>query len=389
MIRFLLPMDSVASAATPETLGALRRADTVYCPPDAMRRIARLTDPDAGVVVRPEDPASLLDLLRDTAGTSSEGRTRCVAVVLDPPLLQDVRRALNQRGGALPTGLRVLSAVPRGSIALGATVHPDDVATWLSDRPLAGYRVLVTRPARQATDLEAVLRERGAEPVRFPIIKIDPPADPAPIQAAVSRLESYRWVLFTSANGVRAFRERLFEQGLDARSLAGLQVGAIGPATAACLRELGITADVVPPRYVAESMLEALQERDSWSGVPVLLPRAREARDLLPNGLRALGATVDVVEAYRTDPVDAAQGASMRRELESGGVDFVTFTASSTVRAFCQIVGTLGRAQAVAIGPITARTAREQGLEMAGVAAEHTTTGLVAACEDLVVSARA
>ncbi len=388
MMRFLLPMDAVVGASTPESLGALRRADRVYCPPEAARRIESLVHPGASVRVRPEDPASLLGLLGDAAGTSTGGHPTCLAVVLEPRLFEDLHRALDHAGGEPWSNLRVLSAVPLGGIVLGATVPPKAVASWLSDRPLAGFRVLVTRPAHQTAGLEALLRERGAEPVRFPVIQIEAPTDPAPIREAVSRLESYRWILFTSANGVRAFRDRLFEQGLDARSLSGLRVGAIGPATAACLRDVGITADLVPPRYVAESMLEALRERDSWSGVPVLLPRAREARDLLPDGLRDLGAHVDVVEAYRTDPVDPAKGASMRETLESGQVDFVTFTASSTVRAFCQIVGTLGRAQGVAIGPITAGTARDEGLEMAGVAAEHTTPGLVAACEALSVSAR-
>ena len=358
-------------------VGSLRRAGLVLCRSDLESRIRPWLAPDAVLRVVP-DGVSWPEWVPD-----AEPRKDCVACVVTPDEVDAVRARLPDAGH----GVRTVGKGWDGAVVLGPVVEADAAPAWLAKRPLAGWRVLVTRPEHQAPDLEHRLEERGAEPVRFPVIRIEPPADPDPIRRAVAGLAEYQWLLFTSANAVRAFHSQLSELGKDARDLAGIQVAAIGSVTARALGGMGLTADLVPAEFVAESLLDALKERSSWSGVSVLLPRAREARDVLPEGLRALGARVDVVEAYRTEFARADDVSRLLEALESGEIDLVTFTASSTVWAFHELVGTLGRARGVAIGPITAGTARDVGLAITGVAAEYTIEGLVQACE-MVASRR-
>ena len=156
-------------------------------------------------------------------------------------------------------------------------------------------------------------------------------------------------------------------------------------ATESALEAMGLRADVIPPQFVAESLLHALRTADVWQGRKVLLPRAADARAVVPDGLARLGASVDIVEAYRNEPEE--RGADVTRTaVEGGEVDFVTFTASSAVRAFRRTVGGLGRARGVAIGPVTARTATEEGLPLAGVADQQTAEGLIEACVRLAAS---
>src|SRR5689334_12810379 len=168
-------------------------------------------------------------------------------------------------------------------------------------RPLQGKRIVVTRPEAQAGGLAARLRELGAEPIVCPAIAIAPPADYAPLDAAIARMAEYDWLLVTSANGVRALLGRMAQLGRDAQALRDLRVGAIGPATAQALAEHGLEASFVPSAYVAEAILDQIGD---VAGRRILLPRADIAREALAAGLRAKGALVDEIAAYRTVPGD-------------------------------------------------------------------------------------
>jgi uroporphyrinogen III methyltransferase/synthase len=236
---------------------------------------------------------------------------------------------------------------------------------WIDSRPLTGATVAVTRARAQASRLAATLRGLGAEVVEAPAIRIVPLDGPAP------EIGLYDLVCLTSPNGVRLLFERLLQAGLDARALAGARVAAIGPGTAAALHSHGVTADVVPERFVAEALAEALAD------VPVrraLVARAAEARDVLPEALRERGAEVDVLALYETvaEPLSDAQLEAVAR------ADYVTFTSSSTVRFLVQ-AGARPAGRIVSIGPVTSATLREHGLEPDVEAAQHDIEGLVSA----------
>jgi uroporphyrinogen III methyltransferase/synthase len=230
---------------------------------------------------------------------------------------------------------------------------------------------VVTRDRRQAAELAEPLEELGAEVLLLPVIEIQPPADPKPLERAVTCLDTYDWLIFASANGVRAFMERLS----DIRMLRA-KVCAIGPATAAAVEALHIKVDRMPKEYVAESLLEVLAA-DDLAGKRVLLPRAAVARDLVPVELARRGAIVDVVEAYRTG---VPENATARvREVLARNPTWITFTSSSTVKNFVAIAGELSGIRVASIGPITSATARELGLTVDVEADPHTVPGLVAA----------
>ena len=235
---------------------------------------------------------------------------------------------------------------------------------------------MVTRARAQASGLAATLRALGAEVVELPAIRIEPRLDSAEVRDAVAALHAYALVCLTSPNGVRLLFEAMAAQGRDARALAGANVAAIGPGTAAALVERGVIADVVPDRFVAEALVESLAAIEV-ADRPVLVARAAEARDVLPEALAERGARVDVVALYETvreDPDPAAVEAA--REA-----DYVTFTSSSTVRNLLDAVGDAfpAAARVVSIGPITSEAARERGLRVDVEAERHDVDGLVAA----------
>ena len=250
---------------------------------------------------------------------------------------------------------------------------------WLERRPLHGRRVVVTRARAQASGARRrPCAALGAEVVELPAIRIEPRTRrPRRCARAVAAIGEYALVCLTSANGVRLLFEALAAAGLDARALAGATVAAIGPGTAAALAAHGIAADVVPERFVAEALVEALAEIEV-EGRRVLVARAAEARDVLPDALRERGAEVDVVALYETvreqpepEAIEAARGA-----------DYVTFTSSSTVRNLSEALGgeLPAGARVVSIGPITSAAAREAGLEVAVEAERHDVDGLIEAC---------
>lgn len=261
----------------------------------------------------------------------------------------------------------------------GEAVGSHEALRWLEARPLFGWTVVVTRTREQAGDLVRLLEDRGATVWDSPLIRVEPPADGAPLRAAVRSLATFDWVVFTSANGVTRFWEALEREALDARAFGAARVACIGPGTAAALARRGVRPDLVPEAYVAEALLDALARAGGVSGACILLPRAASGRPVLPEGLRALGAEVVEVEAYRTVP-ETAGAAELRSWLAAGRIDALTFTSPSTVASFVDSVGVeTGRALVAAIGPVTADAARALGLPVHIVATEHTMAGLVEA----------
>jgi uroporphyrinogen III methyltransferase/synthase len=274
-------------------------------------------------------------------------------------------------GGTLDTIAQVAAdaGIRAPAISLfGAVASLRDDLAWLQTRPLHGTTIAVTRARAQASGLAAQLAELGAEVVQAPVIRVSALPGPAP------DLRRYDLVCLTSPNGVEMLFERLTAEGLDARALAGTRVAAIGPGTARALAEHGVIADVVPERFVAEGLVEALAD------VPVtraLVARAAEARDVLPDALRGRGAEVDVLALYETvaDPFTAAERAAI------AAADYVTFTSSSTVRFFFDQAadGLLERTRLASIGPVTSETLRELGHPPDLEAERHDVDGLIAA----------
>ncbi len=260
---------------------------------------------------------------------------------------------------------------------IGEVVALREQLAWYERRPLSGTTVAVTRARAQASELADRLRDLGAAVLETPAIRIEAPEDPEPLRQAARRVGEYRWVIFTSTNGVERFFQELRAAGRDTRALGTAQVAAIGPGTAARLASEGVVADLVPERFQAEGVLKALEGRVA-PGDRVLLPRAREARDVLPKGLADRGVEVEVVEAYRTVPEPPEP--EVEAAFAEGRVDLVTFASSSTVRNFDAALGRHPRNYRVAcIGPITAGTARELGYRVDLEAAASSLDGLVEA----------
>jgi uroporphyrinogen III methyltransferase/synthase len=262
---------------------------------------------------------------------------------------------------------------------------------WYERRPLFGRRVVVTRARAQAGELSVELEKLGAEVYEFPTIEISPPDSFEPLDDAIRDLDSFDWLVYTSVNGVGAFVERLRHHGLDLRAVPrDAKVAAIGPATAERLEEVGLRVDVVPGEYRAEALIGAL-DADSLAGKRVLIPRAKVAREVLPDSLREAGADVVVPPAYQSRPSsEGREELSLR--LRSGEIDCVTFTASSTVENFVRAFGAEEAAQLLSgtrvacIGPITAGTARKRGLSVDVEADQYTIPGLVEAVTNLLAA---
>jgi uroporphyrinogen III methyltransferase / synthase len=274
---------------------------------------------------------------------------------------QTVRGTLATIGEA---GVRAPSAIVVGHVA-------SLDLSWFERRPLFGRSVVVTRAREQASELRWRLEELGAEVIELPSIALEPVAFSLP------DLDAYQWLVFTSANGIDAFfRDGLWSAGLDARALAHLRVAAIGPRTADVLLAYGIRVDLLPERFVAESLLDSFPPPVA-PGERVLLARAEQGRDALPDGFGERGYVVDVLPVYRT--VQAEPDADALARVRDGRVDAITFTSSSTVTNLCDLIGGVPDPQpfVVSIGPVTSETARARGLRVDAEADPHTIDGLV------------
>jgi uroporphyrinogen III methyltransferase/synthase len=249
-------------------------------------------------------------------------------------------------------------------------------------KPLAGKRILITRARDQAAVFSSSLRELGAEVIELPTIEIVPPASWTGLDRAIEQIASYDWLIFTSVNGVNFFWERWEARNRD-RLPPSLKICAIGPATAYQLMEKGLEVHYTPKEFIAEAILKGF-EKSALKGKRILLARAKEARDVLPEGLRKMGAKVDVVETYRT--VKPKGGSKKLKELlMKGKIDAITFTSSSTVNHFAELLkkedlqNLLGRIAIACIGPITARTAKNWKMRVQIQPKEYTIPGFTQA----------
>jgi uroporphyrinogen III methyltransferase / synthase len=262
---------------------------------------------------------------------------------------------------------------PPAITLVGPVAKLREQLAWIEQRPLHGRSVVVTRARAQASGLAARLAALGADVVETPAIRIEPRPVDGEVRAAAEAIGEYALVCVTSPNGAALLMDALHQVGTDARALAGATVAAIGPGTAAELERRGIRADVIPERSVAEALVEALEEVPV-NGRRVLVARAGEARDLLPDSLRQRGAEVDVVALYDT----RAERMSEDQLERAAAADYLTFTSSSTVRFFTEAGGRAGNGtRVVSIGPVTSDTARELGLTVDVEAERHDIPGLV------------
>ncbi len=265
-------------------------------------------------------------------------------------------------------------------IIIGKVVSMHDTIGWFEKKPLLGKGVVVTRAREQASDIASLLAEQGANVIQFPTIDIQPLDDYSAVRKTLGYLNSYDWVAFTSVNGVSYFFEQLYAIGADARALAGCKIAAIGPATAQALKKRGIKPDFVPERFVAESVVQGLTAL-GISNKRILIPRAKVARDVLPEQLGKAGACVDVLPIYETKP-----GQGRREEvlemLENGDIQCVTFGSSSTVDNFLSLIPAsklkeYPNLKFACIGPITSKTLEKYGLSCDFQPTDYTIPALV------------
>ncbi|SDH34960.1 uroporphyrinogen-III C-methyltransferase [Desulfosporosinus hippei] len=264
-------------------------------------------------------------------------------------------------------------------IIVGEVVSLREKLQWFEKKPLFGQRIVVTRARHQASVLTQEIEALGGEAWEFPTIDIAPPTDNSALINAIKNLREFQWLIFTSVNGVEAFFDELSMQERDVRELIGLEIVAIGPATQASLEKRGLRAAYVPEEYKAEKIVEGLTSRVS-KGQKVLLARAEEARDVLPVSLKAMGLEVWDVPVYKT-VLGGANSGELKRMLAEQEIHKVTFTSSSTVRNFMELldgeISLLNGVLLYSIGPITSATARKLGLTIYKEAKEYTIPGLV------------
>ncbi len=271
-------------------------------------------------------------------------------------------------------------------VVIGEVVSLREKLDWFEKRPLFHKRILVTRTREQASSLVVGLEERGASCLECSTINIQPLEDYSRFDGELERLDEYHWVLFTSINGVKYFFKRLHAKGMDARDLKGPAFGCVGKATADFLFQYGINADLIPPTFTGEGLAKSLLDQ-GVEGRNILIPRAKEGQEYLPETLRGAGAQVVVVPVYQNIPEDA-QAEAVRKELGENSIDMITFTSSSTVSNFIAMLGVESKEELqqlllgvkiAAIGPITAKTVIDNGLTVDVEAEEHTVDGMLAA----------
>jgi uroporphyrinogen III methyltransferase / synthase len=270
---------------------------------------------------------------------------------------------------------------PPAIIVVGEVVRLRQKLNWYESKPLFGKRVVVTRSRDQASVFAEMLIDRGATTIEFPTIDVVPPASWEELDRAIQSIETYHWIIFTSANAVRFFMERLRGLGKDLRMLKGVNICTVGPKTAESLEAYGLRADLVPSEFKAEGVLAAL------GGVEVrgrrfLIPRAKVAREVIPDRLRELGADVTVATAYE-NVRPSANLDRVRKLFEEKKIAVVTFTSSSTVHNFVEILGQkeykflMNGVSVACIGPVTAKTAEEYGMKIDIMPKEYTIPAFV------------
>jgi uroporphyrinogen III methyltransferase / synthase len=273
---------------------------------------------------------------------------------------------------------------PPAILVVGKVVELRDTLSWFEQKPLFGRGIVITRPEKQADDLARLLIKEGANPIHFPTIKIVPPPDWRELDAAIKNLEDYDWLIFTSANGVAFFFERLFAKNKDIRDLKGVKICCIGPATAQHVESKGIRVDLVPDKFISEGIMESFSGIN-LRGKKILIARAAKARDVLPEGLKKLGAKVDVVTAYVTVNSEKKKN-DLETLFKENQVEVITFTSSSTVNNFVKIMGSnfnLPKSVKIAcIGPVTEAAAARAGFSVDIHQEEYTMEGLVQALID-------
>lgn len=300
-----------------------------------------------------------------------------------------VRWGTTPKQGSFATTLREIAAEADrrhmkapAVLIVGAVAQLHDKLSWFEKMPLFGKRIIITRTRAQSTRMADAISELGGDPILFPTIVIGPPDDFSGLDASIRKAGSFDWIIFTSVNGVEKFFERFFQIQDDIRSLAGPRIAAIGPMTAQVLHKRGMRVDVLAKEFVAEGVLAQFPEH-KVRGKRFLIPRAQEAREILPEGLAEMGGQVTVVATYKTGIPADSDVATVRRLLQEGKVDAVTFTSSSTVRHFARMLDEPDLAKLLdativaSIGPVTSETIRDMGFPVHVEASKFTVEGLV------------
>jgi uroporphyrinogen III methyltransferase/synthase len=273
---------------------------------------------------------------------------------------------------------------PPAIIVIGQAASLREKVAWFERRPLFGRRVIITRSRSAAGPFARALRELGADAIELPAIETVRPDSYAALDRAIAQIGSYNWIIFTSATGVDGLMLRLGETGHDVREMAGAGIAAIGPVTAARLRHFGLRADAIPDEYRAEAIVIAIG-RERIRGARILIPRAQVAREALIGMLKDAGAAVvDVAAAYKTVSPQPPVLDAVKRMLARSEIDLAAFTSSSTVDNFCAMVGedAARGLLAAAIGPITAETARQRGMNVVVQPQSYTVEALCSAIRD-------
>ena len=273
-----------------------------------------------------------------------------------------------------------LDMAPPVALVIGEVTGLREEMAWFDTKPLFGKRILVTRARSQASKLVKKLEDLGADVLEYPSIRIVPLRNTKPLDKALENIAKYDWMVLTSSNAVRGVADRMIDLGIDSRVFAHMKFAVNGPSTAKALSELGITTDLMPSRYLANELVDLLKNEGS-TPKKVLFPRSEIGRETLAKGLRHIGSTVDEVTAYSTEsPGDTGELATKAYEE---GVDFTTFTSSSTVKNLVDLMGgnpdLINTSKTVIIGPSTSETARELGVNVDLQAEEQSTDGIVKA----------
>ena len=272
---------------------------------------------------------------------------------------------------------------PPAIIVVGEVVRLREKLNWYETKPLFGKRIVVTRSRGQVSVFAEQLIDLGATTIEFPTIDVVPPASWGELDNAIKNIETYNWLIFTSANAVKFFMERLRSLGRDIRMLKGVNICVVGPKTAESLEQYGLLADLVPTEFKAEGVLAALGN-GNIQGMKFLIPRAKVAREIIPEQLRERGAEVTVATAYE-NVKPATDVERVKKLFQDKKISVVTFTSSSTVHNFIEILGqkeykSLTNGVAVAcIGPVTAKTAEDYGLKVTIMPKDYTIPAFVEA----------